>query len=186
MIIYLHGFNSSGASAKGQYLQSHLPFPVLTPSYHYDPAQAMAALIGLVEQQRGEDKLLLAGSSLGSFYAQYLAQRFRLPSILINPALGPIETLRPYLGLNTNFYTGEQYILDESHLDSLRCYQVEDPCLDPLPTLVLLDEGDEVIDYRYAVEKYRHCGQLICWPGGDHQFQHLAEALPLIEAFYQS
>lgn len=186
MIIYLHGFNSSGASAKGQFLRAQLQdIPVLTPSYHHDPARAIVMLQHLVEQSlRDDDHLLLAGASLGGYYAQYLARRYALKQILINPALAPLTTLDDHLGENVNFYTGERYVLRRQHLDALRALDVPAPCDVPIPTLLLLDQGDELLDYRLAAERYRACAKTLLFDGGDHAFQHLPEALPAIRRFY--
>lgn len=186
MILYLHGFNSTGNSAKGQYLTDRLPdIPVLTPTYHYDPATAIAYLERLVEEKLQQNQhLMLIGSSLGGYYAQYLAHRFRLQTVLINPALMPLTTLHDYLGENTNFYTGETYTLTQAHLEALLALDVPNPCTQPVPTLLLLDKGDEVLDYRTAVTRYQDCAEIIIFDGGDHQFQHLPEALPRIRHFY--
>lgn len=186
MIIYLHGFNSTGNSAKGQYLKEHLPdIPVLTPTCHHVPEQAIAFLEQLIRENLLQNQpLMLIGSSLGGYYAQYLAHKFNLKAVLINPALMPLQTLQDYLGENTNFYTGETYTLTEAHLDTLLALDVPDPCAEPVPILLLLDKNDEVLDYRIAAERYQHCAEVIIFEGGDHQFQHMPEALQRIKAFY--
>ncbi len=186
MIIYLHGFNSSGNSAKGQFLKHHLPdIPVSTPTYHHDPEIAVTILEQLIEETLQKNpQLTLIGSSLGGFYAQYLAHRYRLKSVLINPALMPLETLYDYLGKNTNFYTGETYVLTQAHLEALLTLDIPEPCVESVPTLLLLDKGDELLDYRLAVNRYQDCAEVIIFEGGDHQFQHLPEALAKIRAFY--
>ncbi|MFP3874499.1 MAG: YqiA/YcfP family alpha/beta fold hydrolase [Thiohalophilus sp.] len=186
MIIYLHGFNSSGASAKGQYLKQQLDdITILTPSYHYDPARAIDMLQHLIEASLSLDNnIMLAGSSLGGYYAQYLAHYYRLKQVLINPTLMPLSTLDNYLGENVNFYTGERYELKERHLDTLRALDVPAPCVEPVPTLLLLDRGDEVLDYHTAADRYRACAEVRLFDGGDHAFQHLPEALPFIRKLH--
>lgn len=188
MYLYLHGFNSSGESAKGKFLAKALaPFAVHTPSYPAEPATAVAylqqTLAGLVLNAQIDEPIILIGSSLGGFYAQYLARQFNLAVALINPALQPTETLAPFLGWQTNFYTGERYYFGEQQLTQLLRYDIADPCSEPVPTLLLLDAGDEIIDYRYAQQRYSGCAQVVVFPGGDHQFQHLAEAAEMIRTF---
>lgn len=188
MYLYLHGFNSSGVSAKGKYFRDALVHqPVQTPSYPPQPDAAIAMLQHVLETllhgKPANEPLILIGSSLGGFYAQYLAHHFALPKVLINPALQPLQTLRPYLGRQTNFYTGEQYDLTEQQLRLLLRFDVSEPCTQATPTLVLLDAGDEIIDYRYAQRIYSPCAQVIVYPEGDHQFQHLAEAVEAINVF---
>lgn len=186
MIIYLHGFNSTGASAKGQFLKENLAtIPVLTPTYHYDPRRAIPFLEYLIEEQRPhEQSVMLVGSSLGGYYAQYLAHRFGLKMVLINPALLPLATLADYLGENTNYYTGETYILTQTHLDALLAYDVPSPCTKPVPALLLIDKGDEVLDYHIALNRYQDCAEAILFDDGDHQFQHMTESIHVIETFY--
>ena len=188
MIIYLHGFNSTGKSAKGRFLKENLQsIPVLTPTYHYDPQLARIYLENLIEYHlRREPRLMLAGASLGGFYAQYLAHRFRLKTVLINPALMPLTTLHKYLGENTNFYTGETYSLTQRHLDALLELDVPSPCVESVPTLLLVDKGDEVIDYHTAVTHYRDCAQIMMFEDGDHQFQHMTKSLSAIQTFYNT
>ena len=186
MIIYLHGFNSTGDSAKGRLLKENLPhLSILTPTYHYDPRLAIPCLEKLIQENFSpESPLMLIGSSLGGYYAQYLSHRFKLKTALINPALMPLTTLSDYLGENTNFYTREKYTLTQTHLDALLSLDIPDPCAAPVPTLLLLDKGDEILDYRVAVARYQNCAEIVMFNGGDHQFQHMTESLPRIEAFY--
>lgn len=191
MIIYLHGFNSTGESAKGLALKHALTheITVYTPTYHYDPARAINDLTHYIAQKIAEHpkdkKCMIIGSSLGGFYAQYLARQFPgALAVLINPALGPIASLENHLGENVNYYSGEKYILEPQHLEALKQFDIAQPCLAPVPTLLLIDKGDELIPYQYAVDKYQACGKLVLYAGGNHQFQHLAEAIPEIKKFY--
>ena len=186
MIIYLHGFNSTGDSAKGTFLKENLAhITVLTPTYHFDPHCAIPFLETLIQEQGSQAQpVMLVGSSLGGYYAQYLAHQYQLKTVLINPALMPMAALHNYLGENTNFYTGEKYTLTQTHLNALLTLDVPNPCTDPVPTLVLLDEADEVLDYRIAVSRYQPCAEIMIFTDGDHQFQHMTESLPRIEAFY--
>lgn len=191
MIIYLHGFNSSGDSAKGKALQAALEneIRVFTPTYEYDPTNAIAYLTGYIQEKNTHravnEPLMIMGSSLGGFYAQYLGRQFSDTKVaMINPALGPIETLRDYLGENINFYTQEKYILKQHHLDALKSYDILSPCLTEISTLLLIDKDDEVIDYQHAVNKYQTCGEIILYEGGDHKFQHLTQSLSAIKKFY--
>lgn len=185
MYFYLHGFNSSGASAKGRYFAKALaPAVVHTPSYPPDPDAAVQHLSQQLSGLLGIGPVLI-GSSLGGYYAQYLAHRWQLPMVLINPALTPQQTLSPYLGWQTNYYTGERYYFGEAQLEALVSYAVPKPCQAPVPALVLLDADDELIDYQVAASRYAGCGEVIVFPGGNHQFSHLAEAATAILRFVQ-
>lgn len=188
MFVYLHGFNSTGQSAKGQFLKQRLaPAEVLTPTYEANPDKAIACLSklisDLIETNSDNKALVIIGSSLGGYYAQYLAHRFRLAAILINPALEPMKTLEPYLGWQTNYYTGENYFFGHEALQQLDSYNIQFPCKNPVPTLVLLDENDEVIDSSSAQSIYADCADVVIFADGSHRFEHLEESLALIHDF---
>ncbi|UCH52424.1 MAG: hypothetical protein JSW09_07285 [Pseudomonadota bacterium] len=191
MIVYLHGLNSSGGSAKARWLRERLPaLTVLAPTYvAHDAAIAPGVLRGYIahaRMQRPHDrKLLLVGSSLGGFWAQVLAPTLGAGMALINPALLPDESLQRYLGPQRNDATGESYELTRAHIEGLARVRPRH-CDASVPTLVLLDEADEVIDYRLARDFYRGCGKTLLYPGGSHRFEHMVEALPEILALYDS
>ena len=130
-----------------------------------------------------DKKLLLVGSSLGGFWARYLAPELNAGMVLINPGIHPDVELLDVVGPNKNEATGEEYVLSEAEVKALaRC---KHPYCDPkVPTLLLLDEGDDLLDYRVAQSYYRDCGQVIVYPGGSHRFNHMAEALPDILMLY--
>ncbi len=188
MFIYLHGFNSTGQSAKGQFLKQHLkPEAVLTPTYPADPDQAIPYLTELIVQllanKIDDEMLTLIGSSLGGYYAQYLSHHFRLPLILINPALEPITTLTPYVGWQTNYYSKQEYFFSQQDLQKLASYDIVNPCKHPVPCLLLLDEDDEIIDSRRAQKIYATCANIVLFPNGSHRFEHLEAALKKIRDF---
>ena len=189
MIVYLHGFNSSGGSAKAAWLRQHLPdITVLSPTYPAHIAdEAPRVLHDYLARLRSDNpkdrKLLLVGSSMGGFWARYLAAELNAGMALINPAMHPEADLLKAVGVNRNLATGEEYVLTEAQVKALGRYVVS-TCDPAVPTLVLLDEADEVIDYRGAEAFYRNCGRVIVYPGGSHQFEHLPEALPEIRSLY--
>ena len=185
MIVYLHGFNSSGGSAKATWLREHLfDVTVLSPTYPSHVADEAAKVLReyftQVRREHARDrKLLLVGSSMGGFWARYLAPELGAGMVLINPAMHPQTDLLSVVGVNRNLATGEEYVLTEAQVSALARYGVA-KCNSQVPTLVLLDQADEVIDYRGAEAFYRDCGRVIVYPGGSHQFDHLPEALPEI------
>jgi len=82
-----------------------------------------------------------------------------------------------------NEATGEETVLTAQDVQSLKTHRIE-PCNPKVPTLLLLDAEDEVLDYRVAETALRGCGKTIVYPGGSHRFEHLTEALPEIRALY--
>lgn len=184
MLIYLHGFNSSPGSHKAQVLKRYLQERGLGDQYRCPalPHQPMRA-IALIEAEMAKhppESITLVGSSLGGYYATYLAERHDLRAILVNPAVYPHEDLRAYLGAQRNLYTQQLYELTEEHLHHWE--QLYLPSVRAQRYLLLVETGDEVLDYRQAVEKYRGAGQIVV-EGGDHSLQSFPEHIPLILEF---
>ena len=120
---------------------------------------------------------------MGGYYATWLGEKYGLKSVLINPAVRPYDFMMEYLGENANYHTGERYILKQRHVDVARTLDV-DPIKKPENIWVLLQTGDEVLDYRQAKVKYAQC-RLTIEQGGDHSFQHYERHLPAIIDFLQ-
>lgn len=122
MIIYLHGFASSGNSAKVSQLKQHFKDTmVVAPDLPPDPQKAIEMIKGIVKNahSKGEKKFLFLGTSLGGFYAWYASALFDSPAILVNPCIHPHETTKQWLGRNKNFGTGKEFEWLQEHLDQL-------------------------------------------------------------------
>jgi len=186
-IAYVHGFNSGSASFKGRQLAkavAALPAAVRPeydlPQLSHQPAEAMRALCGWVESG-ARDGLTFVGSSLGGFYATYLAERYGANAVLINPALAPDRDLAPYVGIQSNPYTGETYELTTEHFAEMSALKVAH-ITRPERYLLLVQTGDEVLDYRQAVVFYGGAWQFV-QGGGDHAFRDFAAQIPPLLRF---
>jgi predicted esterase YcpF (UPF0227 family) len=191
MIVYLHGFSSGAGSSKAKALKEALaPARFLVPDYpSHRPHAAVRELTQFINEAvaaRNGSQVMLIGSSLGGYYAQYLAAKLDVIDnvVLINPALQPQLTLRPCIGHNTNMVTGQPFEFREQDIVALARYDMAQGS-SVKPTLVLVDEGDEVIDYRDALRRYEDIGHVIVYPGGSHRFEHVEEAATEIALFYR-
>jgi hypothetical protein len=190
LLLYLHGFNSSSQSAKGQqvvdYVAQHqLAIDALAPTFPNLPGEAYRAVVALVERElaAGRDKIALIGSSLGGFMATVVAERFGLKAVLINPAVAPHILVQFLLGEHTNEHTGVKFELTEQHAQEL--LELEPASLQrPENFRVLLQTGDATLDYRQAENFYQGCEQVI-EPGGSHGFDGFERQLPAALQFLE-
>ncbi len=184
MIVYLHGFNSSPQSHKAQVLARFMAerglagrcaCPALPPL----AAEAVAAIEALMARHPGA-RFCFVDSSLGGYYATYLAEKHDARAVLVNPAIEPHLGLRAYLGEQKNLHTGAPYQLTEAHLREWQALWV--PRLTPSRYLLIVETGDEVLDYRRALARYAGAEQLVI-EGGDHSLRSFPQHLPRILAF---
>ncbi|NMP15967.1 esterase YqiA [Thalassotalea sp. Y01] len=185
-LLIIHGFNSSPGSMKAQltmaYFDKHFPqIKVHAPQLKSSPLQALQQLQDIIASQPNAH-WYITGSSLGGFFATYLSEQYGHKAVLINPAVRPFELLQDVIGEQTNPYTNETYHVLPQHMQQLQdMYQNR---IDANNYMVMVQTGDEVLDYRQAVEKYQH-SHLIVQQGGDHSFIDFEKMLPVIVKFFQ-
>jgi len=172
LLLFIHGFNSSPLSHKAQVMSNYLnqvrpDIELLLPQISSLPAKAWTQLNLLLKNQDSSRPLGIVGSSLGGFFAAELAKKYDCPAVLINPAVKPYELLADYLGPGQNNHSGERYTLGQQHITELKA--LESDTIAPENLWVLLQTGDEVLDFRQALERYQQA-KLTLEPGGDHSF----------------
>ncbi len=185
-LLYLHGFNSSPQSHKAQLVTQYMADnacldQLLCPQIPAVPEEAQLFLEQLVEETLENHLLNFVGSSLGGYYATYLAEKYSGTATLINPSVKPYETLKAYLGENKFYFQDEVWEFNETHIQQLETMEV-DKISDEQRYLILLQTGDETLDYREAELKYKN-SQCIIEQGGDHSFVDLERFLPRIMRF---
>ncbi|TCB41585.1 alpha/beta fold hydrolase [Acinetobacter terrestris] len=186
-IIYLHGFQSSALSIKGQqiktFCQQHTDFQVYLPDLNMPPQQVLTHVSDMIA---GLDQVVLIGSSLGGFYATQLVAKHGVPAVLINPAMRPWQLFHDLFGSEQIPYVvSAKWTLDHSHLDQLQ--QMALPFVqDADKILVLLQQGDEVLDYREAQRYYSnasHQSMIITEVDGKHAMDNFADKIPMALQF---
>jgi uncharacterized protein len=183
MIIYLHGFKSSSRSQKAVELKEFLDREGYGHGFWCEdlPVSPLEAIMKVEDViATSKTRPLLVGSSLGGYYATYLAEKYDLDAVLVNPACHAARLLEPWLGPHENIYTGSTFTLEARHIRELESLDM--PSLSkPSRFWVLLETGDEVLDYRDAVNTYRGARFSIV-EGGDHSLQSFPVYLPEILA----
>lgn len=188
LILYLHGFTSGPQSKKAQALSRRMAERgyadrFVCPQLPVSPAQAIMLAEALMTKVGAGDtaRLTLVGSSLGGYYATYLAEKHGCQAVLVNPAVVAAIDLEPFVGPHTWLYTGEPFEFTRWHLAELRALEV--PRLaDPSRYWLLVEEGDEVLDYRHALARYAGARQTVL-EGGDHGFTRWDDYLDEVLAF---
>ncbi|MFT5532796.1 MAG: putative esterase YcpF (UPF0227 family) [Burkholderiaceae bacterium] len=185
MILYLHGFRSSPQSFKArvmaqrlQALGRHAEF--ICPQLPASPRAAMA----LAQQQVGgidPATLTVIGSSLGGFYATWLAEQLGCRAVLLNPAITPLNDLQKYIGSTTQFHSDEPFEFKPEYIDELGAIAVAQ-ITQPTRYLLLAATGDEVLDWRQMVAHYPGAVQHVI-EGSDHGISEFPDYVDEVLAF---
>lgn len=182
MIIYIHGFGGSGEGSKAKAFRAYfkeIEEPFIAPSLSYVPELAIKTLEELIESYHGDVKLI--GSSLGGYYAIYLAEKYNLKAILLNPSINPHITLSSALGKTPNFYDESAYLWSTQHIKMLKRFKVQRP--KPDKWLLLVQKGDALLDYKEAVTYLSKATQII-EQGGNHGFEKIERYFETIRRFF--
>ena len=187
-LIYLHGFLSSPESFKAQktksWLQHNRPdIEMLCPALSAYPCLAIKLIRKLMADRAAQT--MVVGSSLGGYWATWLAVEYGIKAVLINPAVQPSILQSEYLGVELkNYYSDETYVLGEQDIEDLKSVYV-DSIPKPENIWLMAQKGDQTCDYRLAVKKYQGCKQLI-ERAGDHSFQGYENWIPQIIEFLEA
>lgn len=173
-MIYLHGFNSSGKGETVLNLRKKFP-ELLAIDYDYINADnAFSEINDFIINLKDWD-IILIGTSLGGFWANYFAQKYDLKCVLFNPALEPDNTLKKYIGENlVNYTTSKITSFTKEDLDRYRKYQV--PINKGTFRTSLLGRNDEVIDHKKSAELLK--GTHVIYTNDKHR---IADITPLAE-----
>jgi len=176
-ILYIHGFGSCGIGNKSTQLRAYFgEASVIAPDLPASPLLAISLLEVIIREQNVD---LIIGSSLGGYYATYLAEKYRLKAVLLNPSTVPYRTLQPYVGTHKRFCDQAPFEFKEKYLDDLYTLQIRP---EKGAYLVLLQSKDEVLDYTKA-ESFYSKHRVVVEYGGNHRFENLHDYLLMIKYF---
>ena len=185
-LLYLHGFRSSPQSNKARIMADYVSAkhpkvrwwcPQLPPS----PRDAASLIVeGIASWPR--QSMAVMGSSLGGYYASWVAQLARCKSVLINPAVNPARDLEKYIGEQASWHDPEEkFFFRPEYIDELRLLDTRS-MTPAAPEMVLIAQGDEVLDWTEMSARYPHALQLV-QEGGDHALSNFEEYLNRVEEF---
>lgn len=185
-VLYLHGFRSSPQSTKARQVADVMAtqFPHITwwcPQLPPSP-KAAAALIQQGTAHWPTQSMAVMGSSLGGFYATWLAAQRGCKAVLLNPAIHPARDLAKYIGEQTAWHDpAERFFFAPEFVDELRALDVG-PLPHPERVWALIAKGDEVLDWREMTARYPNSPQVVM-EGGDHAISNFDQYLPQVLAF---
>ncbi|MYN39574.1 esterase [Duganella sp. FT109W] len=185
MILYLHGFRSSPQSMKARVVGERmaalgLADQVVSPQLPASPKLAMELALSLIEGVPA-DQLSIIGSSLGGYYATWLAERTGCRAVLLNPAIVPRVNLDQHVGVTTQFHSDEPFEFKREYIDELHALEVP-KISKPERYFLIAASGDEVLDYRDMVAHYQGARQHMI-DGSDHAISEFAQYVDEILAF---
>lgn len=191
MMLYLHGFRSSPSSAKARLLAQAMaergrgrewacPQLPASPRAAMELAEPLAR--GMRDHARANGgELTLIGSSLGGYYATWLAERLGCRAALLNPVVHAVRDLATQVGEHLSYHDGLPFVFTAGHVDELRAYAVA-RITRPARYYLLAATGDEVLDWREMRDHYAGACQRII-EGGDHGISGFEQYLPGVMAF---
>ena len=185
-VLYLHGFRSSPLSTKAQQMARVMAaqFPHITwwcPQLPPSP-QAAAAFILEGTAHWPADGMAVIGSSLGGFYATWLAARRGCKAVLLNPAVDPARDLTKYIGEQSTWHNpAERFYFAPEFVDELRALEVG-TLPHPERAWALIAKGDEVLDWHEMTARYPNSPQVVM-EGGDHAISNFETYLPQVLDF---
>lgn len=185
MIVYLHGFKSSPQSFKARLLGDVLDArgranEYVCPQLPASPTAAIMlamTLVGTVPP----DELTLIGSSLGGYYATWMAERIGCRAVLLNPAIQAADKLGGQVGIGTAYHSEQPFEFKTTYIDELRALQV--PLItQPQRYFLIAATGDEVLDWREMQAYYAGASQRII-DGSDHGLSDFASHVDAVLGF---
>ena len=178
-LLYLHGFRSSPRSTKARAVaervaQHHPDLHWWCPQLPPSPQAAIDAVMkGIADWPR--KSMAVVGSSLGGFYATYVAGMTRCRAVLLNPAVHPARDLTRYIGDQTAWHDpAEHFYFRPEYIHELRAMEVG-PLTRPERVFAIIAKGDEVLDWHEMSARYPD-SRIKLIEGGDHALSDFKQA----------
>jgi predicted esterase YcpF (UPF0227 family) len=153
---------------------------LVCPQLPASPRAAIDLALLLVERYPAAE-LAIVGSSLGGFYATWLAERLGCRAVLLNPAVDPLKDLDRHVGVTTAWHSNEPFEFRREYIDELAALRVA-RITRPERYFLVAATGDEVLDYRDMVSHYAGARQHLI-EGSDHAISEFPRYVDEVLAF---
>jgi len=189
-LLYLHGFRSSPSSAKAQKMTGivasrHAGVTWYCPQLPPSPAAAMTGVMAHIAgwpHEAGFKSMAVVGSSLGGFYATWVAEKMKCKAVVLNPAVDPARDLAKYIGEQTTWHDPNQtFFFKPEFIKELRALEAG-PLRRAENYLAIIAKGDEVLNWQEMSARYRRAKVKLV-EGSDHALSDFDQHLPEILAF---
>jgi predicted esterase YcpF (UPF0227 family) len=185
MILYLHGFRSSPLSMKARLTGERMAqlgrsAEFICPQLPASPRLAMELAFGLVAGVPAQE-LTIVGSSLGGYYATWMAEKLGCRAVLLNPAVVAALDLEKHVGVTTAYHSDEPFEFKREYIEELRALAVPHVSR-PERYFLVACTGDEVLDYRDMVAHYAGAKQKVV-QDSDHAISEYADYLDEVLEF---
>lgn len=185
-LLYLHGFRSSPQSTKARMVAQHMAqaHPNVTfwcPQLPPSPREAIALVVrGTADWPSASTAVM--GSSLGGYYATWLAETRGCRAVLLNPAVFAAGDLARYVGEHTSWHdASEKFVFKAEYVDELQTLSRGD-LNQPANYFALIAKGDEVLDWREMTARYAGA-HIKLLPGSDHAISDFADHMGEVLSF---
>jgi predicted esterase YcpF (UPF0227 family) len=185
MILYLHGFRSSPQSFKTRLLAQRMQELGRGNDYHCpqlsgSPKEAIALALSIAQQVPAQE-LSLIGSSLGGYYAMWLAEKLGCRAVLLNPAVNAPRDLAKQVGMTTSYHSNAPFEFKAHYINELNALRI--PSITrPERYFLIAATGDELLDWREMVAAFSGAKQRVL-EGSDHGLSDFADYMDGALAF---
>ncbi len=185
-LLYLHGFRSSPQSTKARMVaqrmaQMHPEVKFWCPQLPPSPREAMQWVAQGIANWPAASMAVM-GSSLGGYYATWLAETRGCRAVVLNPAVFAARDLAKYVGEHTSWHDpSEKFVFRADYvaeLETLAGMGLKQPA----NYFALIAKGDEVLDWREMTARYAGA-HIKLLPGSDHAIGDFADHMSEVLSF---
>jgi predicted esterase YcpF (UPF0227 family) len=192
-LLYLHGFRSSPLSMKSQKMAARVrgQHPGVTWWCPQLPPSPQAAMDAVMQGTTGwpRERMAVVGSSLGGFYARWVALQTGCRAVLLNPAPHPARDLAAYIGEQTAWHDPqERFFFQPEFVDELKRLEADLQRLGaqhpntPERLMAVIAQGDELLDWR-EMQAFSAEGLQRMLRGSDHALSDFDAHLDVVMDF---